>query len=312
MQRGGACSPGVGTALLLLCVAGPAAAGEDALTAAQREAVEQVVREYLRDNPEVLVDAIRALRAKREAAEQARKSQALVTYSEELRNDPASPVGGNPNGDVTVVEFFDYGCPYCKKVLPSIMTLLESDGNIRYVFKEFPILGPASHVAARAALAAWNLDKDSYLPFHAAMMGARGRLTEARIMKIAEDNGIDGTALRRAMADPKIDAALKGQHRAGQCPRHQRHPGLRHRRRDRSRRRRPRLPETPDRGGAQGLGRRPRRRWAEVRCRVSAPAAARSESRRRPRPAVAGTCARRSWPACTRRPLAWASRRLPD
>ena len=89
------------------------------------------------------------------------------------------------------------------------MTLLESDGNIRYVFKEFPILGPASHVAARAALAAWNLDKDSYLPFHAAMMGARGRLTEARIMKIAEDNGIDGTALRRAMADPKIDAALK-------------------------------------------------------------------------------------------------------
>ena len=131
----------------------PAAAAEDALSPGQKRAVEEVVREYLRRNPEVLLEAIGAMRAKRDAEQQTKVQKNLVSLRGDLENDPTSPVGGNPLGNVTIVEFFDYQCPYCKRVFPSVQTLLKTDGNIRYVFKEFPILGPQSVVAARAALA---------------------------------------------------------------------------------------------------------------------------------------------------------------
>ncbi len=167
-------------AVLAVCVLGasPAAAAEDALSPGQQRAVEEVVRDYLRRNPEVLLEAIEAMRAKRDAEQQATVRKNLVSLRGDLENDPTSPVGGNPRGDVTIVEFFDYQCPYCKRVFPAVQTLLKTDGNIRYVFKEFPILGPQSVVAARAALAAWKLDRDRYVPFHAALMQSTGRPNE--------------------------------------------------------------------------------------------------------------------------------------
>ena len=162
----------------------------------------------IRDSPEVLLEAIGAIRAKREAKQQSNVRKNLVSLRGELENDPTSPVGGNPQGDVTIVEFFDYQCPYCKRVLPAVQTLLKTDGNIRYVFKEFPILGPQSVVAARAALAAWKLDRDRYVPFHTALMQSRGRLSERKILDVAADSGLDVERLRAAMADPGIDKAL--------------------------------------------------------------------------------------------------------
>ncbi|MFQ5619071.1 MAG: DsbA family protein [Rhodospirillales bacterium] len=193
---------------VLVLGAPPAAAAEDALNPAQKRAVEDVVREYLRSNPEVLLEAIGAIRAKRDAEQQAKVRDNLVSLRGELENDPASPVGGNPRGNVTIVEFFDYQCPYCKRVFPSVQNLLKTDGNIRYVFKEFPILGPQSVVAARAALAAWKLDRDTYVPFHTALLRSKGRLSERKIMEVAAQSGLDVKRLRAAMADPGIDKVL--------------------------------------------------------------------------------------------------------
>ncbi|MCH8212737.1 MAG: DsbA family protein [Proteobacteria bacterium] len=131
----------------------------------------------------------------------------IVARQDELLNDPASPVGGNPDGDVTLVEFFDYQCPYCKTIFPSIQALLAEDRNLRYVFKEFPILGRASVFAARAALAARRQGK--YLEFHTAVMSARGKLTETRVMRLAEKVGLDVDRLRRDMADGTVDAMIR-------------------------------------------------------------------------------------------------------
>lgn len=189
--------------------AAAALAAEPAFTPKQKRAVEDVVRQYLRDNPEVLIEAIEALREKQRAGSARRLQETLASKRGELENDPASPVAGNPEGNVTVVEFFDYNCPYCKMVYPRVRNLLESDGNIRYVLKEFPILGPQSVAAARAALAIWKMDSKKYMPFHASMMKSRGKLSEATIFDLAAEAGFDAAALRKAMAEPWIDEALQ-------------------------------------------------------------------------------------------------------
>ena len=113
-----------------------------------------------------------------------------------------SPVSGNPQGDVTLVEFFDYQCGHCKRSLQSVMDLLESDGQLRIVWKEFPILGSVSRFAARAGMAAARQGR--YLEYHVAVMGSRGRLTEDGIMAMAADAGLDVRRLRRDMRDPAI------------------------------------------------------------------------------------------------------------
>ena len=183
-------------------------ATSDGLSNTQKKDVETFVRDYLRKNPEILVDAIRALRDKELANTERSAKDSLKLLRTQIENSPYSPVGGNPNGDVTLVEFFDYRCPYCKKVFPDIMALLKQDKGIRYVFKEFPILGPVSVIASRAALAAWSIDKDKYVAFHKTMMGSRGQLTEERIFKMAKKNGIDPDQLRKAMKDPGVSAEI--------------------------------------------------------------------------------------------------------
>lgn len=186
-----------------------AVAGEDALDAGQKEAVEEVVREYLLKHPEIVVEAIRAFQAKEEQANKDRVQATLVSRRDELVNDSSSPVGGNPDGDVTIVEFFDYRCGYCKEVLPIVMALMKEDLNVRYVFKEFPILGPQSVVASHAALAAWRLDRDKFLAFHVALMGSRGSLPESKVMTLAAKSGYDVEGLRSAMTDPEIGEIVK-------------------------------------------------------------------------------------------------------
>lgn len=176
---------------------------DDELPRLSREQVEWIVREYLLNNPEVIEQGMSVLqeRREREAAEQARK--ALTDRADELFNDDMDPLVGNPDGPVQMVHFFDYQCGYCKSMSKNLGDTLTADGDVRAKFKEFPILGQISVVAARAALAAEK--QGQYMDFHQALMANRGRLTETRIFSIAQNLGLDVARLRLDMKDPAID-----------------------------------------------------------------------------------------------------------
>ena len=179
-----------------------------------REAVRNIVREYLLEHPEVIEEAIQVLQAKRESQEQDRVRAAHREHDKALRFHPMSPVSGNPKGDVTLVEFFDYQCGYCKQSLKPVEDVLETDRQLRVVWKELPILGPVSRFAARAAMASEK--QGQYLEFHVAVMGSRGKLTEDRVMAIAGNVGLDIQRLRRDMDDPAIENYLDETNRLAQ------------------------------------------------------------------------------------------------
>ena len=168
--------------------------------------MERIVGDYLIADPEVIQEAMRALRAKREAVRQQVVRRVIGKNRDAIFPHPMTPVSGNPEGDVTLVEFFDYQCGYCKRALAPMKALLASDRKLRVVWKEFPILGPASRFAARAAMAAAKQGR--YLDFHLAVMGAPGKPTEASVMATAKRLGIDVERLRRDMEDPAIRAYL--------------------------------------------------------------------------------------------------------
>ena len=190
----------------LTIFSGVALADATAPSKTDKSAIEKIVREYLLENPEVIDEAIQILRARRQAEEENRAKQALSQNGDALRHHPMTPVSGNVDGDVTVVEFFDYQCGYCKRSLASMVELLRSDKNVRVVWKELPILGPASRIAARTAMASKKQAK--YLDFHIALMGERGRLSEGKIMEAAKRVGLNLEKLREDMKDPAIDAYL--------------------------------------------------------------------------------------------------------
>lgn len=179
---------------------------EDRSAVHDEEAIRTIVREYLRENPEVIIEALQEYERREEAARLAEQTAAMEKYVWALNNDPASPDNGVDGGDVTLVEFFDYQCGYCKRLFPSLMEIMEGDQNLRVVFKELPILGPASTFAARAALAAQKQDK--YMAFHTALMDLRGQLSEASVMKAASEVGLDTVQLVVDMRDPSIQEHL--------------------------------------------------------------------------------------------------------
>jgi protein-disulfide isomerase len=176
----------------------------------QKAAIEEIVRAYLIEHPEVIKEAIEALQARQEAAKANQQASALTQHKEQLLSDPMSPIAGNALGDVTLVEFFDYKCPYCKRVTPALVDLLEEDKGVRIVFKEFPILGESSVVAARAALAAARQDR--YLDFHNALMAHRGDFDLAAIQAIGSDLGLDVAKLEADMNAPEVEQQLKDNH----------------------------------------------------------------------------------------------------
>ena len=167
-----------------------------------REAVERIVRDYLLANPEIVAEALQTLRARQEAEEQARAEAAIAENREAIDRHPMSPVSGNAAGDVTVVEFFDYQCGYCRRALPTMVELLDKDANVRVVWKEFPILGPVSEFAARASMAAERQGK--YHDFHIRLMSEKGKLSVERVMEVAGLVGLDVAQLSRDMKDPII------------------------------------------------------------------------------------------------------------
>jgi protein-disulfide isomerase len=194
----------------------PAAAASGTISPEQRQAIEAIIGEYITNNPDVVVNALQAYQVQLQREQQEQAEAALQEVEDELLRDPGTPVGGNPDGDVTIVEFFDYNCGYCKQVIPSIQTLLETDNDVRYVFKEFPILGPGSVMASRAALAVWNLEPEKYMPFHVAMMAHRGSLGEQQILEIADRVGIAPATLQAEMQNPEIEEQLRANIELGQ------------------------------------------------------------------------------------------------
>jgi protein-disulfide isomerase len=169
--------------------------------------VEQIVHDYLFQNPQLVVELLEAAKHQMEAAKEERAHQALSARRSELLSDPMSPIGGVSDGDITIVEFFDYRCPYCKAVEPSLEALLQQDSRIRIIYKEFPILGPASVFAAHVALASRRQGK--YDAFHKALMAMKGQLDERIVLDVAREVGIDLDQLRTDIKAPEIDAALR-------------------------------------------------------------------------------------------------------
>jgi protein-disulfide isomerase len=207
MRRLGRAALALALAAGMAWSAGPGEAADPPLS---REAVEQIVRDYLIRHPEVVGNALRALEQQREVAERQRRAEALRTYLKDLTRDPATPVAGNPDGDVTVVEFFDYRCGFCKTVLPTVQQLLREDPKVRVVYKELPILGPDSLLASRAALAARTQGK--YLALHDALMASREPLTRPTILDIARRAGLNAGRLDKDMEAPEILAQIRRNH----------------------------------------------------------------------------------------------------
>lgn len=183
-----------------------AAGAAESLNDAQRQAVEALIERYIEENPDKIVESVRAWNRRQEEARRDEASANLVALRDEILADPASPVAGNPDGDVTIVEFFDYRCGYCKRSLDVLLQAAEEDSNVRLVFKEFPILSPQSTRAAQAALAARR--QDAYLPFHVALMSARGAFEDEQIFDIAAESGLDVARLEKDMAAPEIAAQI--------------------------------------------------------------------------------------------------------
>lgn len=173
---------------------------------AERQEIEGIIADYILENPEIIYRALQVLQERQQAAQAEQARLALDNHRDALERDPNSPVAGNPEGDVAVVEFFDYRCPYCKRVAPDVERLVDQDPNVRVVYKEWPILGPESTFAARAALAA--REQDQYLPFHERIM-ALDEVTERTVMAVARDLGLDLDRLREDMAAPATEAHIR-------------------------------------------------------------------------------------------------------
>ena len=170
------------------------------------EEFEQRVRSYLLDNPEVVAEALQRLEERQRAAEASESKSVLAKRAEEVFRDPASPVGGNPQGDVTLVEFFDYNCSFCRQMAPHVTKAERDDPRLRIVYKDISILGPNSSFAAKAALAAHRQGK--YVAFHKALMEAKDSHNEASILEAAGRVGLDLERLKRDISEPSIQDVL--------------------------------------------------------------------------------------------------------
>ncbi|MFM9864543.1 MAG: DsbA family protein [Micropepsaceae bacterium] len=176
--------------------------GEDVPAVAMNKAdVEKIVRNYLLENPEVIFEAVDAMKSKEESQRLVKMKDKAKAHQTALYREPEPLIGGNPKGDITIVEFFDYRCPYCRKVKKTVADLLNQDGNIKFVLKEFPILSPESEMAAQVAIAAAAQGK--YWDVHMAFMGAED-LAGERIFQLAKEAGADIERIKVELKNPKI------------------------------------------------------------------------------------------------------------
>jgi protein-disulfide isomerase len=192
------------------------AEGLEAMTEAERAAFRAEVKAYLLENPEVLVEAMNVLQQRQDLAEAARDAEMLQEHAEAIFEDPASFVGGNPDGDITVVEFLDYRCSYCRKANAEVAELVKSDGNIRFVVKEFPILGEDSVASSRFAISVLQLHgEEPYAKLHDALMTLRGSPDAETLSRMAGDLGLDPQPILDHMASPEVTAVIEANRALG-------------------------------------------------------------------------------------------------
>ena len=196
-----------------LLLAGSAAlpAQAQSFSDAQRSEIGRIIKEYLIANPEVLQEAIGELQKREAAGEADRRKAAVAENRETIFNSSRQVVLGNPQGDVTVVEFFDYNCGFCKRAMTDMLELIKSDPKLRFVLKEMPVLGPQSVEAAQVAIAVRMQDKTGkkYLDFHQRLLGGRGQVDKVRALAAAKEAGLDMARIEKDMASPEVRATLE-------------------------------------------------------------------------------------------------------
>ncbi len=190
----------------LSLITGPAQALDlNAMSDAEKEQFGQQVREYLLENPEVIIEAINILEQRNALAEAQADQELVAANADELFNDGYSWVGGNPDGDLTLVEFMDYRCGYCRRAVPQVAELLSEDGNIRLIIKELPILGDASIMSSRFAIATKHVaGDDAYKQVHDALLEFGGEPTEVTLRRISDGLGLDSDAIIEAMNSEQV------------------------------------------------------------------------------------------------------------
>jgi protein-disulfide isomerase len=176
------------------------------ITPAQKEEIQSIIRQYLNENPEIIIESVELYRQKQEE-QMNQQAAAKIGDHDAFLTGADAPFAGNAKGDVTVVEFFDYNCGYCKKALDDIQSILKEDTNVRFVFREMPILGPSSAVAARWAIAAHKQGK--YFEYHTALMNHNGNKDEREMEKLAKDVGLDVDQMKKDAESEETKATIE-------------------------------------------------------------------------------------------------------
>jgi protein-disulfide isomerase len=200
-----------GAAVAVMLAASPSVQAQSSFTEAQRSEIEKIMREYLLRHPEVLQEVVAEMEKKQATADADKHKGAISSLKDEIFNSSRQVTLGNPQGDVTLVEFFDYNCGYCKRALSDTLELLKSDPKLKFVLKEFPVLGPGSTEAAQVAIAVRMQDKTGkkYLDFHQKLLGNRGQIDKARALAAAKDAGLDMARIDKDLQSPEIKASLE-------------------------------------------------------------------------------------------------------
>lgn len=195
---------------LALIVSAPSAVQAQAFNDGQKDQIRGLIRDYLLQNPEILQEAMVELERKQKDAEKAAQAAAMKDYAGALVNSPRNIVVGNPQGDVTLVEFFDYNCGYCKRAAADLREMIKADPKLRVVLRDFPVLGPESVEASLVAIAAKNQIKgDKYWDFHQKLLDGRGRVGKERALAVAKEFGADTARLEKDMQSAEVRAALE-------------------------------------------------------------------------------------------------------
>ncbi|PIR37492.1 MAG: hypothetical protein COV35_10415 [Alphaproteobacteria bacterium CG11_big_fil_rev_8_21_14_0_20_39_49] len=173
------------------------------------EDVNRLIGEYIKNNPQEILDSLTQYQITKQREEEENAAKNVIDKLDELQNNPLDPVVGNPEGDVTIVEFFDYTCGYCKKIMPYIAEIIKEDPNVKVVFKEIPILGPNAIIAAKASIAVYQIAPEKYFEFHTKLMSKR-ITSKASVLEEATALGIDAKQVEERMeSDEVINIILK-------------------------------------------------------------------------------------------------------
>ena len=198
-------------AAVSLALAGAAPAVAQSFSADQREEIGKIIKDYLLTHPEVMQDVMAELEKRQQSADAEKHRAAVVENKATLFSSPHQVVLGNPQGNVTMVEFFDYNCGFCKRAMTDMLDLIKTDYNLKFVLKEFPVLGEGSVEAARVAVAARMQDANGkkYIEFHQKLLGSRGAADKMRALAVAKEVGFDMPRLERDMGSDEVKKTIE-------------------------------------------------------------------------------------------------------